>query len=174
MMVTAVGRASRRATAPSGSDGASPSRNHARPFKSQTFGVQPVRAMVSTVIVILAILIDRVPGQDERPSHAQEGAARPPLARLVPKTDLVLYLQFDGLQAHADAWRASAAYKLLNETRLGSVIEDLVLQVVEMIQESEPREQRIASAAIVDILKQVARDGFVLGVTRNARQPPCR
>jgi prepilin-type processing-associated H-X9-DG protein len=57
----------------------------------------------------------------------------------------------------------------LNDTRLGTVIEDLLLQVVEIFQDSEPREQRIASAEIVDVLKQVARDGFVLGVTRIAQ-----
>src|SRR4029077_19369856 len=128
-----------------------------------------VRGMILSVIVILAILIDRAPGQDERPSHGPAAAARAPLARLVPKTDLLLYFQFDGLDAHRDAWRASAAYKLLNDTRLGTVIEDLLLQVVEIFQDSEPREQRIASAEVVDVLKQVARDGFVLGVTRIAQ-----
>ena len=35
-----------------------------------------------------------------------------------------------GLDAHADAWQKTAAYKLLNDTKLGALLEDLGLLVV--------------------------------------------
>ena len=89
-----------------------------------------------------------------------------PLARHVPRKDLLAYLEFDGLDAHADAWRASAAYKLLNDTKLGSVLEDLALQGIELIQETTPPEQRVTGAEVVGLLKHIARNGFAVGVSR--------
>ena len=34
-----------------------------------------------------------------------------PLAKRVPATDLFLYVEFDGFDAHAKEWKASAAYQ---------------------------------------------------------------
>ena len=73
-------------------------------------------------------------GQEKRPVAKSRPAAPP--ARHVPRQDLLAYLEFDGLDAHADAWRASAAYKLLSDTKLGPLLEDLALQGIELIQES--------------------------------------
>ena len=88
------------------------------------------------LILALAFFVEPVPGQEARP--ADKGAGAAPLARYVPLKDLLAYLEFDGLDAHADAWRASAAYKLLNDTKLGTVLEDLALQGIEIIQETTP------------------------------------
>src|SRR5262245_20976869 len=67
-------------------------------------------------------------GQDAPPGP---GAGNGSLARYVPKQDnLFSYLEFDGLDAHRAAWEQSAAYKLLNDTKLGALVEDLARQAI--------------------------------------------
>ena len=83
-------------------------------------------------------------GQEARPD-ARRGRGCKPLARHVPLRDLLLYLEFSGLDAHADAWRNSAACKLLNDTKLGALLEDLVLQGIELAQDTVPRENAPAA-----------------------------
>ena len=60
---------------------------------------------------------------------ATAAAQEPPsLARFVPDKNLVFYAEFQGLDAHADAWKHSAAYKLLNDTTLGALMADVAAQ----------------------------------------------
>ena len=47
-----------------------------------------------------------------------------PLARFVPRDNLIFYVDFDGLDAHAEAWRKTAAYRMLNQTPLGVMLVD--------------------------------------------------
>jgi Protein of unknown function (DUF1559) len=116
-------------------------------------------------ILISTILGERSLAQDERAPAAGERNAASPLARLVPRQDLWLYLEFDGLDAHQDSWRKSAAYKLLNETKLGVLLEDLCLQAIELFEESVPAEKRINAVDAVSLAKLIARDGFVLAAS---------
>jgi prepilin-type processing-associated H-X9-DG protein len=88
----------------------------------------------------------------------------PPLARYIPQQDLVLYLEFEGLDAHAAAWNKSAAYKVLNETPLGALLDDIAGQVVEMAQQSVPPNERVAHADYLTVLKQGAHRGLAIGV----------
>ena len=83
----------------------------------------------------------------------------------MPRADLLFLLEFDGLDAHRDAWKRSSVCKLLNETKLGALLEDLSLQAIEVFQESVPAEQRIKGVDTVNLLKQIARDGFVLAAS---------
>ena len=86
------------------------------------------------------------------------------LARYLPQQDLAVYLEFEGLDAHAAAWHKSAAYKLLNDTSLGALLEDIAGQVVEMAQASGPPAEASPSASYLDLLKHGARNGFAFGV----------
>lgn len=54
-----------------------------------------------------------------------------PLARYVPKNHLYLYLASDGLDAHADAWKKTAAYRMLNETPLGEMLTAVATQLAD-------------------------------------------
>ena len=54
-----------------------------------------------------------------------------PLARYVPRDDLVVYSEFGGLDAHAAAWRQTAAYKMLNETTAGAMLSTVLSQVID-------------------------------------------
>ncbi len=100
-------------------------------------------------------------GQDAR--FQQAGCAT--LARYVPQQDLVFFLEFDGLDARPAAWRTSAAYKLLNETKLGALIEDLASQGIDLSQQSVAVEQRVKASDIIGQLKRLAHDGFVFAVS---------
>ena len=42
-------------------------------------------------------------------------------ARCVPAEKLAVYLEFDGLDAHAEGWHKTAMYKVLNETSAGAI-----------------------------------------------------
>jgi len=81
----------------------------------------------------------------------------------VPRQDLFGYLEFEGLEAHQKAWRGSASYKLLNDTKLGALLEDLAAQGIEMYQASAPAEKRVKPADVIETVKYVARHGFVVG-----------
>jgi len=123
--------------------------------------------LVLVSILLLTTAAETARGQASRPDARAARLEPAPLSRLVPRRDLVLYLDFDGLDAHVDAWRRSAACKLLNDTKLGAVLEDLALQGIELVQESAPREKRSSGAEVVDLLKNVARQGFVVGCSGN-------
>jgi hypothetical protein len=103
-------------------------------------------------------------GQTARPAAKAAGSQAASLARYVPSQNLMFYLEFDGVDAHATAWRASAAYKLLNDTKLGPLVEDLASQGIELAQQSVAAAKRIKGVEVVGLLKYIARRGFVVAV----------
>ena len=115
-------------------------------------------------ILVLLIGIQTAWGQEMRPAAREAGIA--PLSRHLPQKDLLAYLEFDGFDAHADAWRASAIYKLLNETHLGSVLEDLALQGIELLEETTPLDERVTGADVVGVVKHIAQHGFAVALFR--------
>jgi hypothetical protein len=70
-------------------------------------------------------------------SHGQAPAAKAkapdysPLGRYVPAEGLLLYEEFDGTEAHADAWKGTAAYKILNDTSTGAMLEEVAAQLID-------------------------------------------
>ncbi len=88
----------------------------------------------------------------------------PPLARYLPQQDLAAYLEFEGLDAHGAAWHKSTAYKLLNDTSLGTLLEDLATQAIAQAQQSAREDKRVAAADYLNVLKHAARDGLAVGV----------
>ncbi len=98
-----------------------------------------------------------------RPAPALAADGSPPsLARYVPKDGLVGYVEFDGLDAHADAWHKSAAYKALNETTLGALLEDLLRQMGDAPNPAAP--VKLTGAELVTMVEHVFKSGFVIGI----------
>jgi prepilin-type processing-associated H-X9-DG protein len=112
--------------------------------------VRTARALILGAAVILAASPGRARAQ------APDGAA--PLARYVPRDGLAGYIELDGLDAHPAAWKGSAASKLLNQTRLGAVLEDILNQLI--VTSQAP----IQPGTVIGCFKELARQGFVLGV----------
>ena len=120
------------------------------------------RACALTIVSILALFFRT---EEARAQEGEPTAAEPrslSMARYAPRQDLIFYLEFQGLDAHANAWRKSAAYKLLNDTKLGSLVEDLAVQGIEMYQSSVPPEKRVKAAEVIESVKYVARHGFLV------------
>jgi prepilin-type processing-associated H-X9-DG protein len=115
-----------------------------------------VGGLVLGVIFIVASAPGWVRAQARGDAEAQARAA--PLARYVPRQGLAGYLEFDGLDAHPAAWKGSAAYKLLNETKLGALLEDIVSQLITQAQAP------IMAGDLVGGFKLVARQGLAAGI----------
>src|SRR5438067_9050610 len=121
-----------------------------------------VRGVILGMAFLLAASSPWAQGQESRPDAG--AIAKVSLARYVPRQDLFSYLEFEGLDAHLATWRASAAYKVLNETKLGPLWEDLAGQMIELAQQSVPPDRRVKAAEGVDMVKHVAHQGFAFGV----------
>src|SRR5262249_39265561 len=72
--------------------------------------------------------------------------------------------EFEGLDAHAAAWKNTAASKLLTETRLGALLEDLGTQVIGAAQQSVPPRDRIPANDYLTLMKHGARHGLAAAV----------
>src|SRR6185437_13363201 len=95
----------------------------------------------------------------------------PPPGRYVPRDGLVLYAESDGLNAHGEAWKKSAAYKMLNETPLGAMLEDLGTQFLDKLLAKLPN-RKMNGADAVGLVKHVAQHGYALGITVNKGAHP--
>jgi hypothetical protein len=86
-------------------------------------------------------------------------AAEP--SRMVPAKGLEAYLEFDGLDAHAGAWNASAAHAMLDTTPAGAMIADLTRQVAAR-QLRNLRRAKIRGEDVEVLVRHVARFGYVV------------
>ncbi len=99
-------------------------------------------------------------------------AQAPPssLARYVPKQDLFFLMEYDGLDAHAEAWNRSAASKLLNEAKLGALLENLATQGLDTLLGAVPMPNPPTAKDLINIVERAAKDGFLVagwGKTEN-------
>ena len=126
------------------------------------------QASARSVAAILAFTIPAIVAraQQERPKTpaATVSTPSPSLASFVPRQDLILYLEYQGLDAHAGAWHKTAAYRLLSETKFGTLLEDIAIQGIDVYQEMFPTAVRVKGVDAVEIMKKIARNGFVLAV----------
>jgi prepilin-type processing-associated H-X9-DG protein len=124
--------------------------------RSRSSSVRRARGSVLAAVLILAA----APGwaHAQAPEGVEAKTRATPLARYVPREGLAGYLELDGLDAHPAAWQGSAANRLLNETRLGAVLEDILNQLIGMSRAP------IQPGAVIGGFKELARQGFVLGV----------
>ncbi len=111
----------------------------------------------------MATLAGAASGQEVKTLPRPAGPSTAPLAHYVPRQDLGLYLEFQGLDAHLAAWRGSAAYKVLNETKLGALLEDFAVQGIEFAQQSVPPEKRVKAFDVIELVKLAARQGLAVG-----------
>ena len=91
-----------------------------------------------------------------------------PLARYVPADGLAALVEHDGVAGHAQAWKATAAYKMLNETSLGAMIEDIAVQLADRGLQTAP-EAPLSGKELVALLSYLIEKGFVFGFIRDPR-----
>lgn len=97
-------------------------------------------------------------------ARGQEGSTAP-LGRYVPAKDLLVYVEFQGLDSAGDAWAHSAANRLLTETKLGKLLEDLITQGGGLAITNIPAANRPDVKQIVPLVKHIFTKGFALGVS---------
>ncbi len=107
-----------------------------------------------------------------------------PLARYFPGKDLVAYVEFDGLDAHSEAWKKTAAWKILNETPTGAMLDKVVRQLLEgaltAVAEGEEEEDDLPNDKMptVDdlsaLVRQLVRSGFAFGINRKVDDPSAK
>ena len=93
-----------------------------------------------------------------------------PLGKYVPKDNLVFYLENEGLSAHAASWEKTAAYKMLNETPLGVMLEEVCGQLLDKAMTFVPN-HRLSGPEIVSLCKGAAKSGFVVALNLNPKGP---
>ncbi len=92
------------------------------------------------------------------------------MAHFVPRDNLIFYLTFDGLDAHSEAWRKTTAYKMLNQTSLGEMLEEVAAQLLDKPLQSIPN-HKITGGELVSLIKLMARKGWLLALNANQKEP---
>jgi prepilin-type processing-associated H-X9-DG protein len=98
-------------------------------------------------------------------AQAQAPARPESLARYFPSENLVAYAEFDGLDAHQEAWRKTAAYKLLNQTTTGVMLEQIITQVAARAL-PEGAEAKLSGKEFLTLVQHAFRRGFAFGIVR--------
>jgi prepilin-type processing-associated H-X9-DG protein len=106
------------------------------------------------------------------PARAEDAPGKRPasLARYFPRQDLVVYAEFEGLDAHTDLWRKTAAYRLLNETTTGAMLEDLIAQLLDRAANAAPG-RALTGGEWLTMVLDVARSGVAFAIVRAPDEP---
>jgi hypothetical protein len=93
-----------------------------------------------------------------------------PLSRFVPKENLVFYLEFTGVDSHAAAWNETASQKMLNDTPLGTMAEEVTGQILDKALSFMPS-HKLTGPEIVTLLKHAYHSGGVLAINIDPKGP---
>lgn len=93
------------------------------------------------------------------------------LARFLPGKDLIALVEFDGLDAHAAAWKKSSSYKILTQTKLGALLEDFAKRGLTEALANVPPGPKPTPDQILAMGKRLMANGFALSVSGNAADP---
>jgi hypothetical protein len=83
--------------------------------------------------------------------------------RFIPAKGLVAYLEYDGLDAHTAAWKASAAHGILVESHAGTMMSELVRQLLDRMLREYP-DLKLSGSDIVASHTFLMHHGFVIAV----------
>ncbi|MEO6809859.1 MAG: hypothetical protein ABI353_12165 [Isosphaeraceae bacterium] len=126
--------------------------------------LSPLGAVLSACGGVVLILSMATAAQAQGASAAlAKKAGKPakpllPLTRYAPHDGLLVYAEVDGLDAHADAWKGTAAFQLLNETPAGLMLEDALAKSIDQLKKSRP-EPKLTGAETIDLVKHILHKG---------------
>ncbi len=89
----------------------------------------------------------------------------PPLSRYFPRQDLVVYAEFDGLDAHRDGWKKTAAYRVLNETTTGAMLEQTLSRFLDQLMAGGTN-MPATGPELTGLGEHLLRSGFAVGINR--------
>lgn len=143
-------------------------------FSCQTI-LSARRVKIRWLLVILGVLIAPAGVRAQAPATSSAAAtpASPdaivPLGRFFPKDNLAFYFEFAGLNAHADSWKKTAACKMLMDTPLGGMLEEVASQLLDKGLSLAP-DRKFTGAEIVTLVKHAAQSGFAMGLQVNPKE----
>ena len=113
--------------------------------------------------------------QEEPAPAADSSQAAPavatPLAKYFPRDGLIMYADFSGLDAHADAWTKTAAYKILTETPTGEMLEAVGSQLLDKGLSFLPG-HKLSGADLMALMEHAVKHGFAMGIVRDPSAAP--
>ena len=125
-------------------------------------------------LVVLSGLIASAESRAQSAASKTGTSAAPaesiPLGKYIPKENLVFYVENEGLNAHAASWEKTAAYKMLNETPLGVMLEEVCGQLLDKAMTFVPN-HRLSGPEIVSLWKGATKSGWVLALNLNPKGP---
>jgi len=131
-----------------------------------------LRSASARLLLVLASAALMILAPAARAQEAGRSGQQLPLARYFPSQDLVVYVEFDGLDPHREAWKKTALYRVLNETTTGAMYKALLPRVLDLII-PEASGVSIAGKELSDLALHLARSGFAVGINRaDGKGPP--
>ncbi len=88
-------------------------------------------------------------------------AAEP--GRSLPADGLAVYVEYDGIAAHVDAWKATAAYAMFQKTPAGAITAGVARQVLDRLLKAQPG-PRPTGSELLTLQENVARRGLAIGL----------
>ena len=131
-------------------------------------GIPRASGLLAVIVLLGLIAPEQLRAQTEPSKGATptESAAPVPPGRYVAKDHLLVYAESAGLDAHAESWRKTASYKMLNETPLGVMLEEVAGQLLDKAVALVPN-RRLTGPEIVTLLKGAAKSGWVFALNLN-------
>jgi prepilin-type processing-associated H-X9-DG protein len=111
----------------------------------------------------------RASAQAVAPAAAEKAGSS--LARYVPGGGVFAYFEFDGLDAHREAWKKTAAQKALNDTQFGALLRDLARQGFEIVRRLNPDLKQADEADLALVFDQITTQGFAGAVFGDPDRP---
>jgi hypothetical protein len=84
-------------------------------------------------------------------------------AGFIPADGLIAYLEFDGLDAHGEAWKATALHDIVVKTKTGAVMSELASRLSAPIARQQTGDI-VDGAALATFYEHLLRHGFALAV----------
>ncbi len=84
---------------------------------------------------------------------------KPASRQFIPADALIAYIEFDGIDAHFDAWNATAAHGLLVKTTAGSMMTELARQVLDRFLKVVP-EAKLTGDDLIALHDHLLHRGF--------------
>lgn len=96
-------------------------------------------------------------------STAVPSPAAATAARYIPADGLVAYLEYDGLNAHRNAWAQTAAHAVLTQTTTGAMLRSLITQVAgAMLSESDA--EAVTADQLGAVFDHVVGNGLAVSI----------
>ncbi len=99
-------------------------------------------------------------------SPAMAAEPKPTSQRFIPARELIAYVEFDGLAAHADAWHATAAHAMLAKTPAGDMMTEVARQLADRFLKMVPG-GKLTGADLLALQDHLVHHGFAVSLHRH-------